>query len=178
MTDAIASGQIRSYIDRILRLKAEQDDLAADIREIYAEAKSNGFDKTALGQVVTQIRKEEKNPERYAELTELARLYMDSYEARPAPARARVEIIGEFAPEKVSVSALPIVTAAPDLAAEESVGTDPSPLVPEQKATPAADAEPPPRQESGGTHSDDDEGIPTWLQRGHPDCVVREQGRG
>ena len=44
--------QIKSIIERILRLKEEQDALASDIRDVYAEAKSNGHNKTALGQAV------------------------------------------------------------------------------------------------------------------------------
>lgn len=55
------SAQLKSFIDRILRLKTEQDELSSDIRDIYAEAKATGFDKAALGQVVTYLRKCEKN---------------------------------------------------------------------------------------------------------------------
>lgn len=53
-------GQLRAFIERILRLKEEQDTLAADIREVYAEAKGTGFDKTAMGQLVAHLRKVEK----------------------------------------------------------------------------------------------------------------------
>lgn len=56
----IGAGRLRSFIDRVLRLKEEQDTLAADIREVYAEAKGEGFDKTALGQVVAHLRKVDK----------------------------------------------------------------------------------------------------------------------
>lgn len=52
--------QLRAFVERILRLKEEQDTLAADIREIYAEAKGSGFDKTAMGQLVAHLRKVEK----------------------------------------------------------------------------------------------------------------------
>jgi uncharacterized protein (UPF0335 family) len=53
-------GQLRAFIERILRLKEEQDTLAADIREVYAEAKGSGFDKTAMGQLVAHLRKVDK----------------------------------------------------------------------------------------------------------------------
>ncbi|MGN6534288.1 MAG: DUF2312 domain-containing protein [Mesorhizobium sp.] len=53
-------GQLRAFIERILRLKEEQDTLACDIREVYAEAKGSGFDKTAMGQLVAHLRKVEK----------------------------------------------------------------------------------------------------------------------
>jgi len=55
-----ADARFKSLIDRILRLKEEQDSLAADIRDIYAEAKGEGYDKTAMGQVVAHLRKVEK----------------------------------------------------------------------------------------------------------------------
>ena len=55
-----ADARLRSFIDRVLRLKEEQDALADDIREVYAEAKGEGFDKTALGEVVSYLRKIEK----------------------------------------------------------------------------------------------------------------------
>lgn len=48
--------QLRAFIERILRLKEEQDTLAADIREIYAEAARCGIDKTTLGQKVRDER--------------------------------------------------------------------------------------------------------------------------
>jgi len=55
-----ADAQFRQLIDRILGLKEEQDTLAADIREVYAEGKVLGYDKTAMGQVVAHLRKVEK----------------------------------------------------------------------------------------------------------------------
>lgn len=57
ISDGTADHQIASYVDRILRLKEEADGIASDIREIYAEARSNGLDKTALGTLVAELRK-------------------------------------------------------------------------------------------------------------------------
>ena len=74
------SAQVKSILERILRLKEEQDALSEDIKEVYAEAKSNGFDKTALGIVVTAVRKRDKNPEKYAEHDQLASLYLAAYD--------------------------------------------------------------------------------------------------
>ncbi len=48
----IAQEQLRSLIERIERLEEEKAALAADIREIYAEAKGNGFDPKVMRQVV------------------------------------------------------------------------------------------------------------------------------
>lgn len=51
-----ADAIVKSYIDRILRLKEEQDTLADDIREVYAEAARRGISKTTLGMKVRDER--------------------------------------------------------------------------------------------------------------------------
>ncbi|MCP4327698.1 MAG: DUF2312 domain-containing protein [Alphaproteobacteria bacterium] len=48
----IAADQLRSYIERIERLEEEKAALAADIREVFAEAKGNGFDVKTMRQVL------------------------------------------------------------------------------------------------------------------------------
>ena len=54
MTDVggITAEQLRSYIERIERLEEEKAAIAADVREVYAEAKSNGFDVKIMRQVL------------------------------------------------------------------------------------------------------------------------------
>jgi uncharacterized protein (UPF0335 family) len=48
----IAGERLRSFIERIERLEEEKAALAADIREIYAEAKGVGFDTKIMRQVL------------------------------------------------------------------------------------------------------------------------------
>ncbi len=48
----VAGSQLRSYVERIERLEEEKAALAADIREVYAEAKGNGFDPKVMRQVL------------------------------------------------------------------------------------------------------------------------------
>lgn len=74
-----SDGQLRSIVDRILRIKEEQDDLSEAVREIYAEAKSNGYDKTALGKLVAYLRKVEKQGEKVAEEEAIFETYLASY---------------------------------------------------------------------------------------------------
>ena len=50
----------RTIITRIERLEEEKAALAADLREVYAEAKGDGFDVKALRAVV-RIRKQDEN---------------------------------------------------------------------------------------------------------------------
>ena len=54
MTDVggIAGDQLRAYIERIERLEEEKAALAADVREVFAEAKGNGFDVKIMRQVL------------------------------------------------------------------------------------------------------------------------------
>lgn len=46
------SGRFTSFIDRIERLEQEKSDLQADIREVYAEAKGEGFDVKVMRQII------------------------------------------------------------------------------------------------------------------------------
>ncbi len=48
----IAGSQLRSFIERIERLEEEKAALAADIREVYAEAKGTGFEPKTMRQIV------------------------------------------------------------------------------------------------------------------------------
>lgn len=46
------SGKLTQFIDRIERLEQEKSDLQADIREVYAEAKGQGFDTKVMRQII------------------------------------------------------------------------------------------------------------------------------
>ena len=52
MAKAFAKDQLKSVIERVERLEEEKAALAADIREVYSEAKANGFDTKIIRQVV------------------------------------------------------------------------------------------------------------------------------
>ena len=59
MADAmLAREQLRSVVERIERLEEEKKAIADDIRDVYAEAKANGFDTKVLRQVV-RLRKQD-----------------------------------------------------------------------------------------------------------------------
>ena len=57
-TDGVAADRLRSLVDRIERLEEERKALGSDIRDIYAEAKSAGFDVKVLRQLI-RVRKQE-----------------------------------------------------------------------------------------------------------------------
>ncbi len=48
----VAGDRLKSFIERIERLEEEKAALAADVREVYAEAKGEGFDTKVMRQVV------------------------------------------------------------------------------------------------------------------------------
>ncbi len=61
-----AKDQLKSIIERIERLEEEKKATADDIRDVYAEAKGNGFDTKALRKIV-QLRKMDSDERREAE---------------------------------------------------------------------------------------------------------------
>ena len=52
--------QLKSFVERVERLEEEKAALASDIKEVFAEAKSVGFDTKAMRQII-RIRKQDEN---------------------------------------------------------------------------------------------------------------------
>ena len=67
VSSGFAPDRLRSFIERIERLEQEKQDLAADIREVYSEAKGVGFDPKIMRQVV-RLRKLNDNDRRELEM--------------------------------------------------------------------------------------------------------------
>lgn len=57
--NSVGSEQLRSIVSRVERLEEEKKAISDDIKEVYSEAKTNGFDAPALRAVV-RYRREEK----------------------------------------------------------------------------------------------------------------------
>ena len=55
-----AKDQLKAIIERIERLEEEKKTISHDIRDVYAEAKGNGFDVKALRAIV-RLRKQDAN---------------------------------------------------------------------------------------------------------------------
>ena len=72
-TGGIAAAKLKSFVERIERLETEKADLAADIREVYAEAKGNGFDTKIMRQVIRLRKMEEPDRREQDELLDLYR---------------------------------------------------------------------------------------------------------
>jgi len=55
-----AKDHLKAFVERVERLEEEKKAIADDVRDVYAEAKSNGFDVRALRTVV-KLRKQDVN---------------------------------------------------------------------------------------------------------------------
>lgn len=60
MSDSVSAEQLRLFIERIERLEEEKKGIADDIKDVYGEAKSTGFDAKTMRAIV-RLRKMEKH---------------------------------------------------------------------------------------------------------------------
>jgi uncharacterized protein (UPF0335 family) len=72
-TGGIAADRLRSIVERIERLEEERKALSGDIRDIYAEAKSAGFDVKVLRQLIRIRRQEPADVEEQESLLDVYR---------------------------------------------------------------------------------------------------------
>lgn len=54
----VSGDQLRSFIERIERLETEKQDIAEATRDVYGEAKANGFDTKVMRKLI-KIRKQD-----------------------------------------------------------------------------------------------------------------------
>ena len=77
MAEIVAKDQLKQYIDRIERLETEKSALLDDIKQVFDEAKANGFDVKTMKQVI-KLRKLDKN--KLAEQDAILELYRQALE--------------------------------------------------------------------------------------------------
>jgi uncharacterized protein (UPF0335 family) len=68
-------GHLKAFVERIERLGEEVKALTEDTREVYAEAKGNGYDVKIIRKIIA-IRKQDRNKRREEE--EILDLYLSS----------------------------------------------------------------------------------------------------
>ena len=78
---SVARDQLRTIVERVERLEEEKKAIADDIKDVYAEAKANGFDTKTLRTVV-RLRKQET--EERLEQEAMLDLYMSALGMLPA----------------------------------------------------------------------------------------------
>ena len=81
MSNNVAGEVLLAYIERIERLEQEKADISADIREVYAEAKGNGYDPKIIRKVVVNRR---RTTYELQEENSLVELYQTAIERAPA----------------------------------------------------------------------------------------------
>jgi uncharacterized protein (UPF0335 family) len=81
----VAREQLKSIVERIERLEEEKQALADDIKEVYAEAKANGFDTKVLRKVIA-IRKKDRHEREEEEA--ILDLYLNALGMVPTEAAA------------------------------------------------------------------------------------------
>ncbi len=62
-SSSVAADELRQFVERAERLEEEKKAIADDIRELFGEAKSRGFDVKALRAIIRLRKKEEAERE-------------------------------------------------------------------------------------------------------------------
>ncbi len=73
----ISSDRLKSFVERIERLEEEKAAIAADVKEVYSEAKSTGFDAKIIRQVISLRKMEGADRREQEELLELYKRALD-----------------------------------------------------------------------------------------------------
>lgn len=91
MTDGgyggISAEQLQNYIDRVERLEAEKKSLQDDVKEVYNEAKANGFDPKIMRRIVQRRRMDREDRQQHDSMVEL---YEGALEASAGPLEKRM----------------------------------------------------------------------------------------
>ena len=77
----VAADQLRAFVERIERLEEKKKSISDDIKDVYAEAKGNGYDVKVMRQVV-RMRKQDSNERQ--EMDALLDLYLHSLGMMPS----------------------------------------------------------------------------------------------
>ncbi len=85
-----AVGQLKSLVERVERLEEDKKAVSGDIKEVYAEAKANGFDTKILRKVIAARKKDAKDRE---EEQAVIQLYYDALGMAWMPGRRRLAAV-------------------------------------------------------------------------------------
>lgn len=69
--NSVAGEQLRSIIQRVEKLEEEKAAIAADIKDVYAEAKGNGYDNKIIKAVIKRRKMDAAEREEQDQLLEL-----------------------------------------------------------------------------------------------------------
>ena len=57
-TSSVNAGQLRAFIERVEKLEEEKRAISDDIKDVYAEAKGNGYDARILRKIISMRRQD------------------------------------------------------------------------------------------------------------------------
>ena len=66
-TESVAQDQLRAFIERIERMEEEKKAIADDVKDVYLEAKSRGYDVKTMRTII-RLRKMEAHHRQEAEM--------------------------------------------------------------------------------------------------------------
>lgn len=67
------NGQLKSYVERIEHLAEEKQNISDDIKEVFGEAKSNGFDVKVLRKLIAERKRDAAEREEEEAILDLYR---------------------------------------------------------------------------------------------------------
>lgn len=91
MTIGLSGQQLKGFIEKVERLEVEKQDVADTIKEIFNEAKSNGFDVPTMKAVIKLRKKREDDIENEKALLDL---YLNSIMEVSVQRRERADVDG------------------------------------------------------------------------------------
>jgi uncharacterized protein (UPF0335 family) len=76
MTDELglgnkSSSELKALVERIERLHGERQNIADDIKDVYAEAKSSGFNAKAIRHIVSERAKDQNAAQEFETIVDL-----------------------------------------------------------------------------------------------------------
>jgi uncharacterized protein (UPF0335 family) len=75
MSNGVNPGHLRAFIERVEKLEDEKRAICEDIKDVYTEAKGNGFDAKIIRKIVA-LRKKDRDQRREEE--EILDLYLNA----------------------------------------------------------------------------------------------------
>ena len=70
----VTASELRAFVERIERQEAERKEIGVDIKEIYAEAKSRGYDTAVIRKLISDRK---KDPQTRQEFEAILEMYKD-----------------------------------------------------------------------------------------------------
>lgn len=174
----VGHNRLRSFVERVERIREEIDALNADVSEIYKEAKNEGWDVKAMKMVIAERQRAAKDPAKFQELNAIIELYRTALESGTDNA---TRVRAHEMTNSTSAAAVP-----PSGPAHKSGGAESSPAPslnhsagdmtaagkegegdgsPEPRTPEPTEMIPTQSARSGGLHVEDDLALPAFLDR-------------